>query len=136
MILTADRFIYDTLTGDATLAGMVGTRIYSEVAPHNMDSPWVVYQCQTPEGRSVNGLGAVQIMLDEIYTVRVIREGNSYDPIEDAADRMIELLHGKHGAVSGGYALACVMTGPVKYMTLENGKPYRHLGAMFRIYSQ
>lgn len=136
MILTADRFIYNILTADATLTTAVGARIYSEVAPEGTASPWIVYQCQTPESRSIVGLGGVVIMIDEVYTVRAICQGNNYSTIETIANRIITLLHHKHGAVTSGYALACELMGTVKYPTVEDGIPYRHLGAMFRINSQ
>lgn len=135
-LTAAEDFIFNRLDPDEVLDGLIDGRFYSDVAPEGTPSPWVVYQCQTPESRSVRGLGGVIIMLDEIYTIRAICEGSDYAPIKPIAERIVDLLHNYHGPVTDGYVLACQFLGPVKYFTVENGIQYRHLGGTFRINSQ
>jgi hypothetical protein len=137
--LSAERFLYTKLSEDATLIAMIGgagnPRIYGEVAPHEINTyPLVVHQYQG--GRDVQGLGAVIVMVDELYVVKVITVGRAYADGEPVWKRIQAVLHGSSGVVTDGLVLACVRVSPIKYATLEEGVEYRHLGGIFRIYSQ
>lgn len=50
--------IYAALAADATVAGMVGTRIYPEAAPDEADLPLVVYTVRA--GEEVDGSAAMR----------------------------------------------------------------------------
>lgn len=136
---TADQFIYSRLAGDATLANLVGgtasPRIYSDVAPSDAATPYIVYQNQA--AADVRGIGTVTIMVDALYLIRGVAPTDTYGAaLAQIADRIQTLLHGVAGTAGTGRVLACLREAPFHLPETRDGKLWRHLGGIYRLYPQ
>lgn len=83
-------FIYETLSSDPAIAGVVGARIYPLRAPQSTAAPYIVYSrvSQVPDlvmsGRCNSSRARIQI---DVY-------GRTYAEACEIRDRIDELLHG------------------------------------------
>jgi hypothetical protein len=132
-----DRWIYQVLTADAQLAGLVGTRIYADLAPQGVTGEVVIFaflggadkfQTLNSDSRSTNA----------IYLVRAIAQSSSYDAVRSAADRIDALLQ---VPTQGSLVDDVLITGvrreqPHQRKDLANGVPYVYLGGFYRILYQ
>jgi hypothetical protein len=50
--MSIEQTLYDTLQNDATLTGLVGAKIYPQVAPDNAANPYITYQVISTEAHS------------------------------------------------------------------------------------
>lgn len=67
--MNAGRAIFTILTDDETLSGMVGTKIYPEAAPEDVETPFVVYSVQSVEPLQVkNSTSTLDIANFVVYT--------------------------------------------------------------------
>lgn len=130
--LIADEWITTQLSADLVLAAL---GIHSDLAPQGEQPPYVVFQCLNAP-RDMNGLGGTRIKSGTLYAVKVIGAGQSYAAIEDAANRIDQLLHNTSGTTSRGRVLSCVREQEIHYPEATNGQHYRHLGGIYRIQVQ
>lgn len=127
----ADKWLYTTLSGDAALAAIVGTRVYDTLAPEGSAFPCVVFSYQGGHDVHTNGPG--RVMVSALYQVKVIGKDGAFSELTSAAERIDELLHARHGSNTDGLAWA-VREQPIKYMETDSGVRYYHLGGLYRIY--
>lgn len=132
--LWVDQWLYGLLTGDPTLAGLVGGRVYGYVAPEGAALPFVVYSHQA--GSDVRGNGPTRFMASLLYQVKAVGAGASFQPLKAIADRLDALLQGASGTVADGRVLVCVREQPIAYVEIDNGIIYRHAGGLWRIHAQ
>ncbi len=132
----AANWIYSTLAADATLAGLVGTRIYEDVRPNTVTAfPYIVFQLQSP-GNDLLGVGPRRVWSELLYVVRGIAQGTLYTGnLTLIANRIDALLHGKQAAVTGGY-IRCWRERPFRRAERTDERDYRHLGGEYRINTQ
>lgn len=133
-VVYADQWLYSKLSTDATLISLVGTRIYSYVAPAGTLTPFVVYAYQG--GQDIAEVGNYRIFNSGLYQVKAIGQGLSMAAIAPIAHRIDALLQRASGSVAGGSILACVREQPISYLELSNGVRYNHLGGIYRIIVQ
>lgn len=131
----ADRWIYGLLSVDATLAGLVGTRIYRGMAPLGATMPCVVFLFM-PGGTDVRGTGTYNVMVSGRWVIKAIDRDQATTTANSIADRIDTLLHGQSGAVSGGSVLGCVRDEPVSYIEQVDGAIYQHVGGIYQIWAQ
>ena len=135
---SAEKFFFTKLSASTALTTLVGSRIYSEIAISKPGEalvyPLVVFMWGG--GQDAKAMAGKSLFLNEIYTVKIIGEGNSYASIEAGAVAIQTALHNQRGAVTGGQVLFCQREAPVKYVEPDGGKIYRHLGATYRIFSK
>lgn len=130
-----DQWLTDTLTGDATLTGLVGGRIYNVLPPLGATYPFVVFNWQG--GNDVIGVGTARIMINGLYQIKVIGQAHSgMAPIVAIADRVDTLLQGAAGSVVDGAILACLREQPISYVDTVAGEHFRHLGGLYRVNAQ
>lgn len=130
-----EEWIYTTLTGDATLAGLVGTRVYAGMAPQGATMPYVVFAMAN--NHDVMGLGGTRIMTDFTYRVEVVGRTDSYSTISPIADGIDTLLHKASGAAGeDGYVLACQRVQEIAHPEVRDGIAYRRMGAYWHIIAQ
>lgn len=141
-ILTAERWLFERLSGDATLTGMLGgaeaPRIYTDAAPRLATPtvyPILLLLAPAP-GRPVMGVGATIIMFDELWMVKGVTKGNSYAPLGAMMNRADAILHKASGTTTGGVVIGCIAENAVHYDEVDNGVVYKHLGRYYRIYTQ
>lgn len=136
--LAADEWIYAKLTGDATMAGLIGARVYAEMAPPTAAYPFVV----TSHLSSVDVPTHNQhrIMVSGIWLVRGIVQDFSFNAtLKAIAERIDVLLHRSTGGTANG-GTAAIFTShreqPFRMAEEAEGKSFRHLGGQYRIYIQ
>lgn len=134
---TADSWLYGVLTGDATLMGLATGGVYAHNNPTRPTFPYVLFQLQAP-GADVRGVGPVRIMTPLVYLVRGITESNSFGgSLKSIADRIDALLQAAHGTAAGGVIVACVRERPFALPeAAADGRQFRHLGGVYRIWAQ
>jgi hypothetical protein len=125
-------WVYQLLTGDATLAPLVGTRVYNGIAPAGATFPYVVMQLLSG-GNDLMGVGPTRIWADMLWLIKAVTKGSSTGPLEPIANRIDALLHAASGTVSGGVVHICVRERPFELPTVENGVSYVQLGAEYRV---
>lgn len=127
---SAYQWLYTTLANDATLLGLVGGRVYRNVAPQGAAMPFLVFSYQG--GYDVLGVGAVRIMSSLVCAVRAVGLWTGYDTLRQIADRADALLH----AAQGTQVLACVREFPLDYVETDAGIVYAHVGGQYRLLVQ
>lgn len=132
--LVVDSWLYDVLTGDAPLVGLVGGRIYGGLAPLDADLPYVVFSPQSL--RDVRGVGPrARILVDAVYQIKVVGEGRSYAPLRPIAERLDLLVDGGAGLGEDGTVAGVAREEPLAYVEVDAGTEYRHLGGLYRIWT-
>ena len=134
-IVLVDKWLYGLLSADATLTGLVSTRIYSYLTPTGAGFPSVVYAHQG--SMDVIAVGGIRIMNSGMYLVKAITQDNSMTgAAKSISDRIDTLLHGSVGTVTGGIVLACIRDYPIAYVEYLNGLRYNHCGGIYHIVAQ
>lgn len=124
-------WLYATLSGDLALADLVGTRIVGTLAGGDVEPPYVHFLMVST--RDVLGTGAERHDTDNIYTVKVVTRGASWDQAKPVAKRLDALLGVKGTRTVPGGSLTCTRERTVQYPSVDNGVQHRHLGADWRI---
>ncbi len=139
--LGIDAWIVDTLTGDATITGLVGDRVYSEEAPAGALFPYIVVR--TLDTRDVTSATADRIMVTELRVIEAITEGQSYAPLKAIVERVDVLFHQRPdtgsqtaGSSAGVTIFASYRDRQLKLAETSDGRHYRRLGGIFRIHAQ
>jgi hypothetical protein len=133
-ITTVETWLHTILGNDATLAGLVGTQIYSYAAPKTASFPLVIYQFQG--GHDVRGVGPARIMTDGLYVVKAVDRDESFAGLKAIAERVDALLQGAKGETVDGSVLGCVREQPLALEEAIDGVKYRHLGGIYRVWAQ
>lgn len=137
--MVAAAWLYETLAGDATLAGMLavapsgGPGVYDTEAEEGATFPYVVFDAR--EQSSVLGTGARRVWQDGVWIVRGVAEGESFGELEGIANRIDALLHRQSGTVEGGRAEA-FQEDPFELAYSIGGRKFRELGGAYRVYAQ
>lgn len=95
--MTVGKAIYNILTNDATVNGIVGTNIYPEIAPPNIDVPYIVYSVlsNSPSDSKEDG-GAVDVSNIEVYNFQ-----STYNNAIDLGVAVRAALDRKNGTYGG-----------------------------------
>jgi hypothetical protein len=128
----AERWLYTRLTSDATLSGLVGTRVYANVGPDSAEYPFVTFTLMSA-GNDVRGNGATIIWAKLTYLVKAVTKANSVTSLQSIADRINDALHAEYGATSDAAIDYCIRLRPFRMETVENNARYQHLGAEFEL---
>ena len=136
--LAAERWMVETLRGDATLTALLAsnTSVYVGKAPQGAARPYVLIQLQVPRP-DVVVVGAMRVMTDLGYLVRAIAEARTFSVPAAIAARVYTLLNGQSGSNADGTVLACVHEQP--FEMVEDGPggiELRHVGGEYRIHTQ
>jgi hypothetical protein len=129
-ILTADKWLDTTLKADATLQTLVDDRIYEEVAPEQSLFPCIVFQFVS--GLDVKNASVDPVMVDEVWIVKAIGQGNDFLAIEPIVTQIGQILHKTFGTG----VIGCVQEEPFRYTEFDNGVIYKHLGYYYRLFTQ
>jgi hypothetical protein len=130
-----DSWVYAQLAGNVTVAQMVGTRIFNTYAPPDIAFPFIIFQQQTL--RDVRGVGSDRIMVDTLYVVKGVSQGSDFSQLGTLASAIdVALNVPAGGAATGGLVLASVRDEPFALTEVDDGKQFRHMGGVYRIYAQ
>lgn len=134
--LVAERWLYNTLSLDATLSGLVNG-FFTELIPDHIveasrdNEKYVVWSLRN--ARDVRALSAILIMSRLTYQVQVVAASQSGTALSVIAARINQLLDGQSGTATGGTIVCCFREQPVGFIENWEGKVYRHLGGTYRI---
>ncbi len=131
----AAKWLYTTLAADATLAALVGTRIYEDIGPEGAGYPRIVFQMQSP-GSDTLGVGARRVWTPLLYIVRGIVQDDRYtSDLETIATRIDALLHDRQVEVTNG-RIKSYRERPFRRPERTDETEYRHLGGEYRLLTQ
>lgn len=128
-----DKWLYSTLTGDATLTGLVGGRISGTLSDQVLALPYVHFSLQSD--RNIIALGGETIVVDCRYLVKAVGKTSSWSTILPIARRINQLVHRPYETfqVAGVGSLSTHRDSIVQQAEIDSGIQYRHLGGIYRI---
>lgn len=132
--LTVDRWLFGTLTGDATMQALVDQRWYVDLAPASALYPLGILIPPAMD-MTVRPAGPGIVMHTGQWAVKALGP-DSFEALEPIVKRAHELLHGASGAVSSGTVIGAVVEGRIRYTETVEGQIYRHLGILLKVFSQ
>lgn len=132
-ILIVYSWIYSVLSGNTTITNAVGTRIYDSIV-ENPTYPYIIYNWQG--GTDVTEVSAIRIMMNGLFQVKVVDKNTSFNTISPIAMKIDQLLHRASATTSNGIILSSKRELPISLVELNNEIQYRHLGGIYRIFSQ
>lgn len=129
----AERWLYLQLTSDPTIAGIVGTRVYANVAPKSVTTyPLIVLQPLGTQGDTY-GNGPYIVWSRLAYLVKAITAGASVTALQTLVDRVNTVLHARHGATADARIDYCIRRRSFRMETQEGDTRYQHLGSEFEL---
>ncbi len=127
-------WLYATLSGDATLLGLIGglTHLSGTLSIEELPLPYVTMAFVS--ARDIQGNAGSIIAVESIYQVKAVDATASWDDVIPIASRITTLLHrpGQVVTLTGG-SLTIVRERILQYPEVTDGVQYRHLGAQWRI---
>lgn len=132
-IAAAETWLYGVLAGDATLTSLGVTAVYGYQAPETAAYPYVLFHQQA--GADVRGVGPTRIMANMLYVVRAVTDG-PLSSLVAINSRMDALLQAQSGSNVNGAVLACVREQPFVMTEPAEGRTFRHLGGIYRLWAQ
>lgn len=128
-----DKWLWDTLSGDATLSGMVNGRISGTLSDRVLETPYVHFSYQSD--RNITAIGGEIISVDCRYLVKAVGKTSSWGTILPMAKRIQELIHRPYQTfqVTGVGSLTTIRESVVQQPESDSGIQYRHLGGIYRI---
>lgn len=132
----AQTFIITKLKADAPLAALVGTRIYSEMAPETTPPvafPYIIVAFQSGMDRNAIPVTA-RIWLAVRYLVKVITQADSLASANAICDRIDAVLIGQEGPVPAeNVQITKIWRESVEqYIEVEAGRRLNHVGGSYR----
>ncbi len=127
-----ERWFYAQLSGDATLTGVVGTKLYADIAPDESATPYVTYSMLS--GVDLMVVSGIRIWTNMLYLVRGIDEARSYLGNLATIDTRIDaVLHKQTGSNVDGVIWSCVREQAFRLSEERDGRIFKHLGGIYRI---
>ncbi|MFN3650094.1 MAG: DUF3168 domain-containing protein [Armatimonadota bacterium] len=138
-VQAADRALYEALTGDAAVSGLVGARVYASVAPQGAQVPYILFHRQGGLDR-VN-VGADRVTVSRpVYQVRAVTQSDGYAAADEIADVLDAALMGMQRSVTIRGQLyrvtATYRQEPVRLADVSNGVQWRSVGGIYRVVVQ
>lgn len=132
--VVAEQWLVGALRDDAAVTALVGSRVYSELAPQGAAMPYVIVQNQASV--DVLGVGSRRIMSELLFVVQAVGRGASYAVLAPIADAIDAALHLAGGVTAEGRVLGCRREEPFRRPEVTNGVQYRRLGGIYRLWTQ
>jgi hypothetical protein len=133
-----EAWIYTRLSGDATVAGRVGSRIYAYQAPERTACPLVLFNYQGPDaGGDSRGIGTARVMARAAYQIKIITRSAPLDADIAVADRIDTIFQGAVTEESNGYLFTARRLSPVSYLEQapSSAEVFHHLGGLYVIHA-
>lgn len=129
-----EQWIFQQLSGDATITGIVGQRIYADEAPQGAPFPLVLF-AHIGNVDIVRTLGTGRVN-KSIFIVRAVGTGSTAQgSLKTVADRFDEVLL-TTGVTLDGIHLSTQHDQEAIRKDSENGIPLSYLGSYYLIFSQ
>lgn len=132
-MITASVFdwLYDVLTGDATISAAVSGRIYRNVAPTWTAFPYIVMQYVS--GTDVYAMGGIRVISSAVVIVKAVGLATQYATLAGLADAIDEAIS---GAIDGSSVLSCLRLSALDYEEERDGVRYEHIGGQYSLVVQ
>jgi hypothetical protein len=135
-------YIYQRLTANATITGIVGSganaRVYQDVAPQGATFPYIVYASLAP--KDIRAVGAIRIASSDQWLVKAYDKTSAYNGnVQTLSDAIDDQLHGDSGlsgVVSGGSVIHSYRIRPWRQAEVDNGVNYRSRGGIYALMAQ
>lgn len=130
------QWIFETVNGSSAVTSVVGAgNIHELPAPQGTSYPFVGFSQLSSV--DVVEQAHFRIMVNELWNIRVIDESRSYtDEMITVADALDSLFHRADGTADGATIFSSTREEPFRLPEDKDGKEYRHLGGVYRIYAQ
>lgn len=129
-------WIESTLLAYAPLASLVGVKVYEELAPADIDYPFVVFNAQSPP-RVVRGVGLATVMVSAVYTIKAVGRGDSYTALAPVANAIHDgIIQNDTDVVAGGFVFTCSYEQQVMYVEPKGAVQFRNLGGEYAVQAQ
>jgi hypothetical protein len=116
------------------ITGLVGNRVYQELAPLSANYPFIVHQTQTSS--DLYGVGARRIWVDAEVIVRGVAQVSSYTPLKPLASAIDAAFDGTASSLVDGSVIAVRRIRPYTSVEQYEGYQIRHLGGVYRVIAQ
>ena len=134
-IAIAKMWIYQQVTADPVITAYVPPDRITDDVTQATAYPILQYTSVDPVPIS-RGIGGAILGADGLYLVKLILASKSNTPALPAYNQIKARLHNGFGQTSQGIVLSSQLEQEINYGELVSGVQYRHLGAIFRIYTQ
>lgn len=130
----ANKWIYARLSGDATITGIVSTRIYARKAPKDATYPLIVYNYQA--GTDAQGVGTARVLTQTVFQVKVICKGKPDADVHTVADQIDELIGKGIHELQNDVRISSRRESPIEFEedTPNSDKSFYHLGGLYRLH--
>lgn len=127
----AASWIYTTLTTDATLSALIGTRVYRDQAPEAVTYPFIAFS--QIDAIPVKNAFSDILMDGERWQITAVDNGKTYTTVNSIAARLRNLLH----KTSGSNVLSSVLEAEfTRSETDDAGNMYKSIILDFRVHTQ
>jgi hypothetical protein len=136
--VVAARILASVLTGVPEVIALTGARLlYDMVVPADIALPAGLFYFENPQYTTPIGNGALPTGQTLRGVVRMIDDGESFLPLEDAAYAQFEALHGKrfdleHRGHMWLVTVDAMQEYPLPTVTVRD-QPYRQLGTIYSV---
>jgi hypothetical protein len=127
-------WLYETLSEDVTLSGLVTGGVHEDPAPQGSAFPFLVFSLISALDVQVHN--AMRIMVDSLWLVKAVDQNGSFSRTRTIMNRVDEILHRASGNLGDAFIYSCVREESIRMTEVDDGKPYRHLGAQYRVHVQ
>lgn len=129
----ANKWIYGKLAANATITGIVATRIYARKAPKDAAYPLIVFNFQGASDSQ--GVGTARVLTRPLYQVKVICKNNPDDTVYTVADEIDELIGKGIHELQSDVRISSRREAPLEYIedTPNSDKSFFHLGGLYRL---
>jgi hypothetical protein len=124
----AKQFLYEKLTGNATITAAIGSRVYDRQAPQGAEYPLIVFDYQSDY--TAEGHNATRVLVHLRFLVRAIGEGLDDTDAAALADAIDAALHQVDDTVDGYYQFWHRL-GVHDWTHSVAGMPYHELGGLY-----
>lgn len=112
-------WLYSTLSGDATLNGLLPGGWSRDMAEPGTPTPFGVIGLQS--STDVLGAGGYRQMVNAVFQLSIMGPASEYPAIVAASDRVDVLLGRASGSVSDAYILSCTREQTLELPKVEDG---------------
>ena len=89
--ISANKKIYNLLSGDTQLGEMVGNKIYPLIAEESVSYPFVIFSKE-----SVSGVYSKDLLMYDLADISVAVAANNYFETVNIAERIRQILENQH----------------------------------------
>ena len=135
-IQRAEKWIYDKLSGAASVTAAVSTRIYGEAgAPERAAFPYALFNLQTG-GNDVRGNNTVRLMSAPLFQIKIVTDGAPTSAVRTAVDALDDLFQEAVTEVSEGFVFSSRREFPIKYpeRKVDSAGYFTHYGGAYRLF--